>query len=255
MAVALEQALRAGELVLLFQPQVTLCSPELGLAALVRWQHDAAAIPEVEQLRSLAEAAAVAEALTDWMLEASCRQAARWRDGGLPRLHVAVPLLSRRQLIWSDLARRLERHLAAAGVMPEELEIEIDEALLLDERRASLQALAALRELGVRVAVGGYGGGPTSLAILRDLPLTTVKLARQLLAEIPDDDDRRAVASGVIRMAGELRLRVVADGVETQAQLQLLRQLGCDAVQALICCPPLPPDACGDWLLQAARRG
>jgi EAL domain-containing protein (putative c-di-GMP-specific phosphodiesterase class I) len=92
------------------------------------------------------------------------------------------------------------------------------------------------------------------LGALRDLPLTTVKLARDLLAGVPDDKVRTAVTSGIVRIAQDLGLRVVADGVETQAQLQLLRQLGCDAVQALICCPPLPAAACSDWLLQAARR-
>ena len=92
--------------------------------------------------------------------------------------------------------------------------------------------------------------------MLRDLPLATVKLARELLRGRARTIARRtAVAGSIVRLAGELGLRVVAEGVETQAQLQLLRRLGCDAVQALICCPPLPAEACTDWLRQAARRG
>ena len=248
-------ALAIEELNLLFQPQVTLLSRELGLATLVEWQrrpHEALA---GDALRALAEGAGLIELATDWLLEAACRQAARWRAAGLPRLHVAVPLLARRQLGWSDLDGRLERHLAATGIAPAECEIEIDEPLLLEDRDAAERVLGTLRERGLRVAVAGYGRGTTSLTLLRDLPLTTVKLAPELLHGVPGDGRRTAAASAAIRAAGELQLRVVADGVETQAQLQLLRQLGCHAVQALICCPPLPADACAGWLRQAARRG
>ena len=223
LAMALEQAMRADELVLLFQPQVTLCAPMLGLAAMVRWPHEPSGGIADDRIRALADAAALSEPLTDWLLGAACRQAARWRAGGLPALHVTVPLLSRRQLVWSDLARRLERHLASAGMTPAELELEIDESLLIGQGGASGRPMAALRELGVRLAVSGYGSGPTPLAAMRDLPLTTVKLARVLIAGVPDDRLRTAVAGGIVRLAGELDLRVVADGVETQAQLQFLR--------------------------------
>lgn len=207
-----------------------------------------------DRVRALADAAALGEPLTDWLLAAACRQARRWHADGLPTLHVAVPILSRRPLIWGNLARRLERHLSSTGTAPAQLELEIDESLLLDQRDPPGAPLAAARELGVRLAVAGYGAGSMPLGALRDCPLTTVKLARDLLAGVPDDKARTAVTSGIVRIAQDLGLRVVADGVETQAQLQLLRQLGCDAVQALICCPPLPAAACSDWLLQAARR-
>ncbi len=254
LAMALERAIRADELVLLFQPQVTLCSPHLGLSAMMRWPHEPSGSVGDERIRAIADASSLAEPLTDWLLAAACRQAARWRAGGLPALHVAVPLLSRRQLVWADLAHRLERHLASAGMAPAELELEIDESLLFGQGDVPVRPLAAAHQLGVRLAVAGYGARQASLAALRDLPLTTVKLARELLVGVPGDRRRAAVTRGVIRLATELGLRVVADGVETQAQLQLLRQLGCDAVQALICCPPLPAEACADWLCQAARR-
>lgn len=254
LATALDRAIGADALGLLFQPQVTLCSPELGLAALVRWQNGPADCMDCDRVRELAEATALTEPLTDWLLAAACRQAARWRTAGLPSLHVAVPLLSRRELAWSDLVRRLDGHLASAGMTPGELELEIDETLLLDPHDATARALAGVRELGVRLAVAGFGAGSTSLAVLRDLPLTTVKLARQLLTGIPEQEARTAVTSTIVRLSVQLDLRVVADGVETQAQLRLLRSLGCDAVQSLTCCPPLPADACADWLGQAERR-
>jgi diguanylate cyclase (GGDEF)-like protein len=253
LATALERAVNADGLGLLFQPQVTLRSAELGLAAVMHWPRRSGSIGD-ERIRALALDAGLAEPLTDWLLAAACRQAGQWRGGGLPALHVAIPLLSRRPLVWGDLARRLERHLAQAALTPAELELEIDEPLLLDPHAAPARPLAAMRELGVRLAIAGYGSGPTPLGALRDLPLSTVKLARAALAGVPEDRARTAIVGGIVRLAGELGLRVVADGVETQAQLQLLRQLGCDAVQTPICCPPLPPGACADWLREAAKR-
>ena len=127
LADALRQALDSDFLAVMFQPQVTLCSADLGLASLVRLHHESLGVIEGDRIRALAETAALTEPLTDWLIAAACRQVARWRAAGLPRLHVAVPLLSRRQLAWSGLARRLGAHLQAANVPPDWLEIEIDE--------------------------------------------------------------------------------------------------------------------------------
>jgi EAL domain-containing protein (putative c-di-GMP-specific phosphodiesterase class I) len=231
-----------------------LCSADLGLASLVRLHHESLGVIEGDRIRALAENAALTEPLTDWLIAAACRQAARWRAAGLPRLHVAVPLLSRRQLAWSGLARRLGGHLQAANVPPDWLEIEIDETLLLDELGHASKELDSLRALGVRVAVDGFGGGATSLRVLRDAPLTTVKLARVLLAGVPEDASRTLFAATVIKLGHDLQLRLVAEGIGSQAQLQLLRAQGCDAVQSLVSCPPLPAEACTDWLRQAASR-
>jgi diguanylate cyclase (GGDEF)-like protein len=250
----LRRAIEADELVLHFQPQVTLCAPELGLASLVRWRHPDLGLVEPERIRQLAEDASLLEPLTDWLIMAACRQARRWRDAGLRRLHIAVPLLSRRQLAWSQLASRLQDGLRAAGLPSDWLELEVDERLLLEELASGGAALPPLRELGVRLALDGFGGGSTSLMLLRDAPLTTVKLARIMLQGTPQDSHRTLFAGAVIALAKQLGLRLVAEGIESHAQLQMLRSQGCDAVQAFISCPPLPADACTDWLRQAAHR-
>lgn len=251
----LERSIREGRLALLFQPQVTLCATQVGLAALARWPDAPGGPMDFAAMRQLAETAALTEPLGDWLVAAACTQAMGWNEAGLGPLHVAVPVLSRRQLAWSDLARRLADHLARAGLRPTQLELELDEAQLLPADGGTARTLAALRELGVRLAVAGFGSGPTSLALLRDLPLTTVKLARSLLDEVPRQQGRTAVACGIVRLAAELGLRVVADGVGTRTQLQLLRDAGCHAVQSPLCCAPLPAAGCADWLRQARRRG
>lgn len=255
LAQELEAAIHADALDLHFQPQVTLCSAELALVAVPRWRHPAAGLMEGEPLRRLAEAGGLIEALDDWTIAAACRQALLWHEGALAPAHVAVRLLSRRPLRWSDLPRRLRARLDEAGLAPRWLELEIDERVLLDDLEAC--GGAVLREvsaLGVRLAVPGFGGGPSSLALLRDGPLTTVKLAGTLLRGTPDDHLATQLAVGLIRFTRDLELRLVAEEVEGQGQLQLLRAHGCDAVQSYASCPPLPPDACSDWLRQAACR-
>ena len=253
LAGTLRRAIENGALSLHFQPQVTLCSPTLALAAVVHWRHEQGGILEGQALRSLAEASGLLEQLDAWMLAAACQQARQWQDAGLP-IHVAVPLMSRRPLGRGALARRLGTALAAAALQPERLELEIEEPLLLDALRSDVPALRRLRDLGVRLAVDAFGTGPMALSVLRDAPLTTVKLARTLLHGIPDDRCRTALVGPLIELAHSLALRVVAEGIEGQNQLQLLRAEGCDAVQALSSCPPLPADACTDWLRQAAWR-
>jgi diguanylate cyclase (GGDEF)-like protein len=251
----LRRALERDEFMLQFQPQVTLRQGELGLASLIRWQHPELGIVDAERFRSLAEDTGLLEPLTDWLLDAACRHIGRWHAMGLQPMHVAVPILSRRQLGWSQLPRRVRDQLAHAGLPAGSLELEIGERLLLDEVESGGQALPTLAELGVRLAVEGFGSGPTSLVLLRDAGLRTLKLSRALLAGTPEDEHRSLFAAAVIRLAKQLGLRVVAEGAEGRSQLHMLRREGCDAVQAFMSCPPLPADACTDWLRSAAQRG
>ena len=169
-------------------------------------------------------------------------------------MHVALPLLSRQQLGWSGLAARLANCLRAAALPPGGLEIELEEELLLNDADAGGAALASLKELGVRVALDGYGRGPTSLRGLQLGVLDTLKLARELHQDVPHHAQRSAVVGALVALARDLGLRVVAEGVERQEQLLYLRRCGCDAVQAFMSCPPLPPEACTGWLRQAAAR-
>jgi diguanylate cyclase (GGDEF)-like protein len=250
----LAQAIEGGTLVVHYQPQVTLCSAQLALAAVVRWRPRAGGLLEGAELHALAEAGGLLERLDDWLIAATCRQVRRWHTAGLTAVHVAVPLLSRRQFGWSGLGRRLEAHLTAAELRADALEVEVEETHLLEELAADPVSLRAIRELGVRLAVSGFGSGPTSLAVLRDAPLSTVKLARKLLQGVPDDRRRSAFVASLIRLARELELRLVAEGIESQTQLQMLRAQGCDAVQSFVSCPPLPAEACTDWLREAASR-
>jgi diguanylate cyclase (GGDEF)-like protein len=250
----LRRGLERGEFVLHYQPQVTLTPGALGLAAQLRWRHPQLGLIGPERFLPLAEDHGLLESLTLWQVQAACSQARRWHEQGFAHVHVALPLLSRRQLGWSGLTARLASCLRAAALRPAGLEIELSEELLLAEADAGGAALASLKDLGVRLALDGYGRGPTSLRGLQLGVLDTLKLARELHRDVPSHAQRSAVVGTLVALARELRLRVVAEGVERQDQLFYLRRCGCDAVQAFMSCAPLPPEACGAWLRQAAAR-
>jgi diguanylate cyclase (GGDEF)-like protein len=248
----LRRGLAQGEFLLHYQPQVTLTPGALGIAARIRWRHPQLGLIGPERFLPLAEDSGLLEELTDWLFEAACRQARRWQDQGLERLHLALPLLSRRQLAWSGLVEQLGTQLRGAGVAPDRLEIELSEELLL----ATIDGgtLCALKDLGVRLALDGYGRGPTSLRGFQLGVLDTLKLARELHQDAPDDLQRGALVGAIVALARALGLRIVAEGVDRQEQLAYLRRCGCDAVQGFMSCPPLPAEACTSWLRQASGR-
>ena len=250
----LRRGLEQGEFTLHYQPQVTLTAGALGISAQPRWRHPELGLIGPERFLALAEDTGLLEAMTGWLFEAACSQARRWHDQGLARVHLGVPLLSRQQLAWSGLGARLGASLRAAGVAAGSLEIELPEQLLLDDADAGGNGLAALKDVGVRLALDGYGSGPTSLRGLQLGGLDTLKLARELHQDVPHDARRSAVVAGIVALARELGLRVVADGIDRQEQLASLRRYGCDAAQAFMSSPPLPPEACTSWLRQAAAR-
>jgi EAL domain-containing protein (putative c-di-GMP-specific phosphodiesterase class I) len=250
----LRRALVEGELLLHYQPQVTLRAGSLGIAAMVRWAHPELGLIGPERFLPLVEDGGLLPPLTDWLCEAACAQARYWSELGLGPVHLAVPLLMHRQPAWTDLPARLQSCLAGAGVSPDRLEVEVAEPLLLADAKAGGAGLAALDEIGVRIALHGFGSGPMSL---RDLPLgllDTIKLARELHHDVPDDHRRSALVRAIVALAKDLGLRVVAEAVDRHDQLAFLRRTGCDAVQAFMSCPPLPAAACTSWLRQASSR-
>ncbi len=250
----MRRALEEGRFILHYQPQVTLCSSEVTLASMVRWQHPQLGSLEVDRFRTLAEDSGMVEPLTDWMLAAACAQAREWQQLDLRPFHLSVPILSRRQLAWSQLADRVEAQLQRFGLPRACLELEIEERLLLEEIEAGGAALEPLRRLGVRLALDGFGAGTSALRVLREAPLHTIKLARALLEGTPEDGPATLFLGALIRLGKQLHMRIVADGVETQDQLKMLRREGCDAVQSFGGVPPLPAAACADWLRKAASR-
>jgi diguanylate cyclase len=250
----LRRGLERGELILHYQPQITLRPGRLGIAAVLRWDHPELGLIGPERFLPVAEDTGLLRPLTEWLFDAGCARAGHWCALGFERMHLALPLLSRQQLAWSGLAARLDERLRRADLAPERLEIEVSEELLLADAEAGGIGLAGLKEVGVRVALDGFGRGPMSLRSLQPARLDTIKLAPEIHQGVPDDRERSTLVEALVALAKDLGLRVVGDGIDRYEKLAFLRRSGCDAVQGLMSCPPLPADACTGWLRQASAR-
>lgn len=224
--------------VLHYQPRVALRSGAVtGAEALIRWPHRKRGLMAPGSFIPIAEQAGLISDIGAWVLRAACLSAATWnRD-----LRVAVNV-SARQLHDRELLRQIGESIEISGLPPERLEIELSEAILLDDDLDTLLALSAIRDLGVGITLDDFGSGVASLSMLKRLPLELIKLDRSLVRTLPDDGEDVAIVQAIIDTSHALGLGVVAEGVETEAQRSLLAALGCDEAQGYLFSQPLPED-------------
>jgi EAL domain-containing protein (putative c-di-GMP-specific phosphodiesterase class I) len=188
----------------------------------------------------LAESSGLIVPLGAWVLREACRQTRFWRDAGLPHLPMAVNL-SLAQCRAGDLAKSTWRVLRASGLEPGALELEVTESLFFSPANGHLDDLYRLHTQGVRVSIDDFGTGYSSLGRLRQLPVDQIKIDRSFVAGLGHSPDAEAIVCAVIRLARSLGLRVVAEGVETDAQCAFLRDEGCDSAQGFHIARPMPP--------------
>jgi diguanylate cyclase (GGDEF)-like protein len=240
----LRQAIERGELRLHYQPLIDLDTERVvGFEALVRWQHPVRGLVPPVAFIPLAEETGLILPLGRWVLETACRQARDWRAAtpDEPDLFMSVNL-SARQFVQADLVDEVAAILAETGLDPSSLEIEITESVLMDQSEAGIRTLARLRELGVRLVLDDFGTGYSSLSYLKHLPLDTIKIDRTFVAGLASVTDR-SIVEAVVALARGLRIGVVAEGIETEAQQRILRDIGCDVGQGYLFSRPLPADA------------
>ena len=238
----LRRALERDELTLEFQPQFEFAAGRIaGAEALVRWRHPRLGPVPPTEFIPLAESSGLIVPLGAWVLQEACRQTRFWRDAGLPHLPMAVNL-SLAQCRSGDLANSTWRALHASGLEPRALEFEVTESLFLSPGNVYLNDLYRLRARGVRVSIDDFGTGYSSLGRLRQLPVDQIKIDRSFVAGLGHSPDAEAIVCAVIRLGRSLGLRVVAEGVETDAQCAFLRAEGCDAAQGFHIARPLPPN-------------
>jgi len=238
---ALREALEREQFRLVYQPQLDVVSDRLlGAEALIRWHHPEWGEISPGKFIPLAEDSGLIAPIGDWVLRAACRQLQAWRD--FPTLRLAVNL-SIDQL--RDSAQFLDRVRAAIGehcIDPARIEFEITETLLASNVAEHARVLRQLGELGSGIAVDDFGTGYSSLSYLKRLPIDTVKIDRSFVRDIVSEPDDAAIVSAVVAMAKKLKLDVVAEGVETQRQLEVLRELGCDRYQGYLFSPAVAPE-------------
>ena len=249
---ALETALRRGlehnEFSLHYQPKMDIRSGALtGLEALLRWNSAELGRIMPDEFIPLAEDTGLIVPIGDWVLREACRQLVQWRAEALPIVPIAVNI-SIRQLMAGDLALRVQEILQEFALAPEWLQLEITESLVMANAAQAIGRLNALRQLGLRLAVDDFGTGYSSLSYLKRLPIDTIKIDKAFVRDITVDPDDATITRTIIAMAHSLKLNVVAEGVETNDQLQFLRDEGCEEMQGYWLARPLPPAEIADVL-------
>jgi diguanylate cyclase (GGDEF)-like protein len=227
----LRRALERNEFSLHYQPKVDVAGGHVcGMEALLRWQHPQMGLISPGRFIPIAEEIGLIRPIGAWVLKTACLQNRMWQRQGARRFAVAVNL-SPRQFEDESLIDDIKAALAESGLEPSDLELEITESMVMDDPEQAVDILRRLKALGLRVAIDDFGTGYSSLAYLKRFPIDSVKVDRSFVEDIPADVDSMAIAQAVIAMAHSLRLKVVAEGVETEAQLSFLRSEGCDEIQ------------------------
>ncbi|MBO9538315.1 bifunctional diguanylate cyclase/phosphodiesterase [Herbaspirillum sp.] len=238
---SLRHALEREEFELFYQPQVSSDDGGIcGMEALVRWRHPTRGLIAPGLFISLAEQTGLIVPLGNWILREACKQGKAWLDSGYRFGRIAVNL-SPCQFLSDDLTASIDAALAQSGLPPSLLELEITEGAIMQNPQAAAALLKRMRELGVTISVDDFGTGYSSLASLKQYPLDTLKIDRSFVKDIPHDADNVAITEAIIAIAHKLRLRVVAEGVESEDQNTFLRAAGCDIIQGYLHGRPLSP--------------
>lgn len=227
----LRRALQQDEFVLHYQPLVSLQSGLIiGVEALIRWLHPDLGMIMPDRFIHVAEETGLINRIGDWVLCEACRQAQAWCDAGLPPLTMAVNVapVQFRQAGFIDVVAGA---LAASGLDADRLELEVTERTVMHDAEIHLGTLSALHRMGVELSLDDFGTGYSSLAYLKRFPVGKLKIDRSFVSDLDVDADDRAIASTIVSMGRNLRLTVLAEGVETEQQLDLLRKMGCDMAQ------------------------
>jgi diguanylate cyclase (GGDEF)-like protein/PAS domain S-box-containing protein len=244
----LREALASQRFRLHYQPQIDIESGRVvGLEALLRLQLANGETRSAGDFIATAEDSGLILPLGEWVLESACRQLRAWRDSGFPALRVALNV-SPLQLRQGDFAARLQRACARHGLPPQALEVELREAVLMDDPVFAQGVLERLAAAGVSVAVDDFGTGFSNLAHLRRFPLSRLKIDRAFVMTLGNETDHARVADAIVALGHTLGMRVIAEGVESALALARLRALGCDEAQGHFVSEPLPPEAIPAWI-------
>ncbi len=234
---ALVHAFENKQFAVYYQPLLQASSGRIiGVEALLRWHHPEKGVIPAAEFISLAERSGFIVTLGEWAMRTACAQLRDWQQQGLPLQRVAVNL-SERQLHQPDLVDRIRRILHETQLPARSLELELTENILIQSDELMLKLLEDLRQLGVQLAIDDFGNGYSSLAYLRQFPVSRLKLDREFVSSIPRDT---VLSQAIITLAHSLRMGVVAEGVETEAQRRFLKEQGCDELQGYLLASPLP---------------
>ena len=235
----LRQAMDGGQLELFFQPRVDIRDRRVtGVEALLRWNHPIRGFVGLEEVLALAKATGLIVPLGDWVLRAACERARSWP--GADELKVSVNL-SQQEFAREDLPRLVSNALQDTSLPPGKLELELTEAMLMRNRQADT-TIRELDKLGVGIVLDDFGQGHSSIVHLTELPIKALKIDRAFVEHTREPGRQQSICAAVLAMSKELGISVIAEGVESELQVQFLKERGCDAVQGFLFTEPLPPE-------------
>ncbi len=239
---ALHHALARNELRLLYQPQIALDDGHVvGVEALLRWHHPELGVISPVEFIPIAEGSGQILEIGEWVLRSAVTQLKAWLDAGLRPMVMSVNL-SAVQFRHPDLIELVTRILAQAGLAPHYLELELTEAVAMDDPAAAIDVMDQLSARGVRMSIDDFGTGYSSLSYLKKFKISKLKIDQSFVRDISDDPDDKAIVSAIIKLADSLGLRTIAEGTETASQLDFLRTQGCQEVQGYFFSRPVPKD-------------
>jgi EAL domain-containing protein (putative c-di-GMP-specific phosphodiesterase class I) len=254
---ALRRAIERREFLLHYQQKVDLRSGEIiGAEALVRWLHAEWGLVRPARFIPIAEETGLIVPLGEWVVHEAARQARAWLDAGLDPGVVSVNL-SARQFRQEGLVRTVSRVLEETGLPPERLEMELTESMVMHNVETAIATLQGLKSLGLSLSVDDFGTGYSSLSYLKDLPIDTLKIDRAFVRDIGTgaETEDGILAQAIISLGHAMHLKVIAEGVETDAQVHFLKRHGCDQVQGFLYGEPVPPEEFARLLERRRRKG
>ncbi|NVN38172.1 putative bifunctional diguanylate cyclase/phosphodiesterase, partial [Komagataeibacter swingsii] len=247
---ALRESLSRGMLQLHYQPQIEARTGEIyGVEALARWNHPTLGNIFPSRFIAVAEETGQIEAIGSWSLEEACRQLTQWDRDGV-RIPVVSVNLSAGHFNNRGLASFIGEVLQKYGLSPDRLTVEITESVMMDESEETMKVLSSVRQIGVGLSMDDFGTGFSSLSRLTRLPLTEIKIDRSFIMNLESDSNAQAVTTAVIGIGNRLGMTVVTEGVETEAQYDLLESLNCDVLQGYLFARPMSAVELGGWMHQ-----
>ncbi|HEY9668745.1 MAG TPA: EAL domain-containing protein [Coleofasciculaceae cyanobacterium] len=237
---SLRYALERNELLVYYQPQVSLKTGRIVSAeALVRWQHPTRGLVSPDKFISIAEETGLIISIGEWVLQTACKQTKVWQNAGFESLGIAVNLSSR-QFSQINLRHQLVQILTATGLDSKYIELELTESMLVQDTEVAIRTLNALKSLGVQIAVDDFGTGYSSLSYLQQFPFDILKIDRCFIRNITENPNNAAITKAIIEMAKSLNLKLIVEGVETEAELSFACNHQCDGMQGYLFSRPLP---------------
>lgn len=235
----LRRAVDMHEFFLVYQPKVDINSGEIiGIEALLRWQHPEWGLVSPDRFISISEDTGLIKPIGAWVLKEACRQNRQWQDAGFKKIPMSVNV-SVIQLRDALFLQELTEILMLTGLEPRYLELEVTESISIDGEQETIRLLKSIRELGIRLSIDDFGTGYSSLSYLKKLPIDVIKIDKSFIRDIKTDPDDATIITAIIKMSHGLKLKVIAEGVETQEQLDFLKLEGCDQYQGYLLSEPV----------------